>query len=312
MISKGRVDHKNLFEMKPVWTVPETARFLSNHSKNEISEADVFRLALQGKLKLSVEILKKTPAKPYKFTGTNWVGHTEEIEMDFPRLKKKIKSPEGVIDIWGICDLPMRGGEVLDVKYEMQKNYGPPVERIVQLNGTYVQAGDGQVYQLQESTGDMLFPWRPARCLPEDKRYLVLSGALIELIENSENPSEVEIEKDIGKNKNPKSAKQPINNKKESNLEIVDGCVDQLQPGKGEEKTPLTGQAIHENYLRLKQIIGDPKAGIPAIIPVSKSTWWAWVKSGRAPKPIKLSQRCTVWKTSDILAYKSKMENGFE
>lgn len=38
-------------------------------------------------------------------------------------------------------------------------------------------------------------------------------------------------------------------------------------------------------YLRLPQIVGDPKAAIPAIIPVSKSTWWAGVKSGRYPAP---------------------------
>ena len=38
-------------------------------------------------------------------------------------------------------------------------------------------------------------------------------------------------------------------------------------------------------YLRLPQIIGDPRRGIPALIPVSRSTWWAGVKSGRYPKP---------------------------
>lgn len=36
-------------------------------------------------------------------------------------------------------------------------------------------------------------------------------------------------------------------------------------------------------FVRLPHIIGDAKAQppIPAIIPVSKSTWWAGVKSGR-------------------------------
>ncbi len=55
-------------------------------------------------------------------------------------------------------------------------------------------------------------------------------------------------------------------------------------------------------FLRLNQIIGDPKKGIPAIIPVSKSTWWAGVKTGRFPKPVKLSERCTAWKAEDVLA----------
>jgi predicted DNA-binding transcriptional regulator AlpA len=56
-------------------------------------------------------------------------------------------------------------------------------------------------------------------------------------------------------------------------------------------------------YLRLSQIIGNKKATppIPAIIPVSKSTWWAGVKSGRYPQPVKLSERCTAWRIEDIL-----------
>jgi len=57
-----------------------------------------------------------------------------------------------------------------------------------------------------------------------------------------------------------------------------------------------------QSLLRLKQIVGDPKKGIPAIIPVSRSTWWEGVKSGRYPSSIKLSARCTAWRTSDIHA----------
>ena len=55
-------------------------------------------------------------------------------------------------------------------------------------------------------------------------------------------------------------------------------------------------------YLRLPQIIGDPKANppIPAVIPVGKSSWWAGVKSGRYPKAHKLGPRTTVWKVEDI------------
>lgn len=35
-------------------------------------------------------------------------------------------------------------------------------------------------------------------------------------------------------------------------------------------------------------------------IPVSKSTWWAGVKSGKFPKPVKLSARTTAWRVEDI------------
>jgi predicted DNA-binding transcriptional regulator AlpA len=55
-------------------------------------------------------------------------------------------------------------------------------------------------------------------------------------------------------------------------------------------------------FVRLKQIIGDPKAKppIPPIVPISKSTWWAGIKCGRFPQPIKLGPRTTAWRVSDI------------
>jgi hypothetical protein len=52
--------------------------------------------------------------------------------------------------------------------------------------------------------------------------------------------------------------------------------------------------------VRLSQILGDKKKGIPPIIPISKSTWWAGVKTGRYPQPVKLSDRCTCWHVDDI------------
>lgn len=57
-------------------------------------------------------------------------------------------------------------------------------------------------------------------------------------------------------------------------------------------------------FLRLPQIIGNPKAKPPAnpIIPVSKTCWWDGVKSGRFPKPVKLGQRVTAWRVEDIRA----------
>ncbi|MDS4074842.1 MAG: AlpA family transcriptional regulator [Candidatus Accumulibacter sp.] len=54
-------------------------------------------------------------------------------------------------------------------------------------------------------------------------------------------------------------------------------------------------------FLRLSQIIGDPAKGIPPLIPVKKSTWWAGVASGRFPKSVKLGNgRGTFWRVEDI------------
>ncbi len=45
-------------------------------------------------------------------------------------------------------------------------------------------------------------------------------------------------------------------------------------------------------FVRLPQIL--------SVIPVSRSTWWAWVKSGKAPKGIKLGPRITAWPAESI------------
>jgi len=50
-------------------------------------------------------------------------------------------------------------------------------------------------------------------------------------------------------------------------------------------------------FVRLASIL-SPKGPIP----VSKSTWWAGVKSGRYPKSIKLGPRITAWRVEDIRA----------
>lgn len=57
------------------------------------------------------------------------------------------------------------------------------------------------------------------------------------------------------------------------------------------DKFPQTG------LVRLHQVLA-PNGPIP----VSKSTWWAGVKSGRFPKPVKLGPRITAWRAEDICA----------
>lgn len=35
-------------------------------------------------------------------------------------------------------------------------------------------------------------------------------------------------------------------------------------------------------------------------LPVSRSAWWAGVKTGKYPQPVKLGPRTTCWRQSDI------------
>ena len=47
-----------------------------------------------------------------------------------------------------------------------------------------------------------------------------------------------------------------------------------------------------DGFLRQKAIL--------KLIPVSRATWWNWVKSGKAPKPLNLGPNMTAWRVSDI------------
>jgi predicted DNA-binding transcriptional regulator AlpA len=69
-----------------------------------------------------------------------------------------------------------------------------------------------------------------------------------------------------------------------------------LPPTTQQPELPPTG------FFRLPTIIGDPTATppIPPLIPISKSSWWSGVSSGRFPKPIKLGPRTTAWRVEDI------------
>lgn len=50
-----------------------------------------------------------------------------------------------------------------------------------------------------------------------------------------------------------------------------------------------------DGFLRLPQVL--------QLIPVSRSGFWAGIKEGRYPAPVKLSARVTVWRLSDVRAY---------
>jgi prophage regulatory protein len=44
-----------------------------------------------------------------------------------------------------------------------------------------------------------------------------------------------------------------------------------------------------------------PRPAVPALLPISKSSWWAGVAAGKYPRPVKAGRR-TLWRSSDIAA----------
>jgi hypothetical protein len=60
-------------------------------------------------------------------------------------------------------------------------------------------------------------------------------------------------------------------------------------------------QLPETGYLREWQILGDPKASIPPLIPISRATWRRGWKSGRFPAPTK-NGRINIWPVESIRA----------
>lgn len=70
------------------------------------------------------------------------------------------------------------------------------------------------------------------------------------------------------------------------------------------------GNETISQYLRVSDIVRNRKTKEPGILPISPATWWAWVKAGKAPQPIKLSPRVTVWDKAKVLVFAESVANG--
>jgi predicted DNA-binding transcriptional regulator AlpA len=49
-----------------------------------------------------------------------------------------------------------------------------------------------------------------------------------------------------------------------------------------------------DTLIRLKEVL--------ALLPIGRSTWYAGIRTGRFPKPVKLGQRVSAYRLRDILA----------
>jgi predicted DNA-binding transcriptional regulator AlpA len=75
------------------------------------------------------------------------------------------------------------------------------------------------------------------------------------------------------------------------------------KPSTALKVTPPDYRQIPETgFLRLPQIVGDKKKGIPAILPIGKSTFLMRVKDGVFPQPVRLGERTVAWRVEDIKA----------
>ena len=57
----------------------------------------------------------------------------------------------------------------------------------------------------------------------------------------------------------------------------------------------------NQGYIRVSQLL--------QFIPVSRSTWWLWVKEGKAPAPIKLGPKITAWRVQEVHEFINRLSS---
>ena len=166
-----------LFSLKEWLTVLETARHLSIAFGEEVTEADVLRLCLDGRLQLSVNfvnhakarcgpIVPRELARTYDFpvdlnaamdakTPNEYRGGYMQLPVGITLMSGEvIELEDKVVTLAGVHDLPMIGGERLDVEHEYQMLTNGPAVTLSNLEGAFVERSDGTMCQLQESFDD--------------------------------------------------------------------------------------------------------------------------------------------------------------
>lgn len=70
-----------------------------------------------------------------------------------------------------------------------------------------------------------------------------------------------------------------------------------------------TSRMPSKGYLSAAQLIGrgpsprHRRPAIPALLPISQTTFYDWVKKGIFPQPIRLSRSVVIWRVKDVRAF---------
>ncbi len=195
---------KQLFNLKQWLTVLDAARHLSILFGEEVSVADVLRLALDGHLILSVDFVNRTEGRPGRLVPLQDAKRLKIMSLDNKPLDlvvgveigdQVIEFDKRVITLEGVWDLKMRGAEKIDVEHQYQwLTGGPPVD-LQSLDGPIVCRQDGMHCQLLEnfSNNKHFDPknlkeprshpdnYYPAGRLPADSVLVVRTSALHDL-----------------------------------------------------------------------------------------------------------------------------------
>lgn len=201
-----------LLKLKEWVTIPDAAMHLTQIFNEPFSEADIFQLALDEHITISVmfpnrahaQIGKVVPFKevpirelPSPLSGEPQFfpdGHLLNDLKDGEPLTEEtpfIHFNKAVTSIDGIWDLSMTGGERIDIEFELHRLIGGPEVTMMNLNGTFLNRKDGTWASLQSKFKDRFelqadgkkkrFPghFYPAGGLGDDCKLVVRTSELL-------------------------------------------------------------------------------------------------------------------------------------
>ncbi len=193
-----------VFNLKEWVTVADAAKHLSGIFCEDVSEADILRFALDGRLRLSVNLVNHAKGRCGATVGiedVTWrdfpaslVGpadkpprsYIKELQISEDRF---LRLGDEVVTLTGIWDLPMIGSEELEIEHRYQQLTGGPEVTLTCLDGAFVEGADGQICQLQDSLAPRgqgkRRPERfyfPAGGIPDDSMLVVRTNALREFV----------------------------------------------------------------------------------------------------------------------------------
>ncbi len=206
-----------LFKLKEWLTLEDAAQHLSTILGEDVREADVLQLALDGRLKLSVRFVNHAYARRGRvvplenaetFDSINLgedVAESDVLHVDLsgPRFEnmnpgttsrvigglhiregEKFELDGEIAPLDGVWDLPMIGAERFDVMHEYEKQTGGPGVTSVCSDGAFVEGTDGTLFQLQKNFDESKYCWNhadnyyPAGGLPSDSVFVVRCSAI--------------------------------------------------------------------------------------------------------------------------------------
>jgi len=188
-----------LLNLKVWLTVDDAAQRLSIILGEVVSEADVLRLAIDGRLQLSVYFVNYENARCGKLAPVAEAEYDEVPSIDGTGTVRLYKGPmffsaggaeshvleleEAVSTLSGVYDLPMLGDELQEIEHRYQKLTNGPDVTVEGLDGSFIQGRDGKICQLLDEEGHF-----PSGSLPEDSVLVVRSEVLRQFEASLGNP----------------------------------------------------------------------------------------------------------------------------